>query len=112
MSTLLVNGMARKATIGTEKKTARLAGLFFLLMVVFGLSAELFFRQRVFVAGDAAATAGNILSNDFLYRIGIVNDILMSLFYLFTALALHMLLVSVNKFQAQMMVLFAAAGSV
>lgn len=95
-----------------NKKTARVAGLFFLLMVVFGLFAEIFFRQKVFVANDAAATASNIVSNLFLYRSGVVSDIFMSLFYLFTALALYRLLVSVNKNQAQMMVLFAAAGCV
>jgi hypothetical protein len=95
-----------------NKKTARLAGLLFLLMVVTGLFAEIFFRQKLFVANDAAATAGNILSNVFLYRAGILSDILMSLFYLLTALALYRLLVSVNKHLAQTMVLFAAAGSV
>lgn len=95
-----------------NKKAARLAGLFFLLMVVFGLFAEIFFRQKVFVANDAAATAGNILANVFLYRVGIVSDIIMSLCYLFTALALYRLLVSVNKNLAQMMVLFASAGCV
>lgn len=95
-----------------NKKTARLAGLFFLLMVVFGLFAEIFFRQDVFVADDATVTAANIFSSVFLYRIGIVSDIFMSLCYLFTALALYRLLVSVNKNLAQMMVLFAAAGCV
>jgi hypothetical protein len=95
-----------------NKKTARLAGLFFLLMVVFGLFAEIFFREKLFVPTDVAMTASNILSNGFLYRIGIVSDILMSLSYLFTALALYKLLASVNKNMAALMVIFAAAGSV
>ena len=95
-----------------NKKTAKLAGIFFLLMVAFGLFAEVFFRQGIFIPGNAVVTAGNILANELLYRIGIVSDILMALCYLFTALALYRLLVSVNKNLAQMMVLFAAAGSV
>jgi len=95
-----------------NRTTARLAGLFFLLMVVFGLFAEIFFRQKLFVVNDAAATARNILSNVFLFRVGIVSDILMSLSYLFTALALYKLLVSVNQQLASLMVLFAAAGCV
>lgn len=94
------------------KGIARLAGIFFLLMVAFGLFAELFFRQGIFIPGDAVVTAGNILANGLLYRFGILSDILMSLCYLFTAIALYRLLVSVNKNLAQMMVLFAAAGSV
>lgn len=95
-----------------NKKTARVAGLFFLLMVVFGLSAELFFRQKLFVTNDVATTASNILSNQFLYRAGIASDIIMSLSYLFTALVLYKLLVSVNKNLASMMVVLAAAGSI
>ncbi|MFA5385790.1 MAG: DUF4386 domain-containing protein [Eubacteriales bacterium] len=95
-----------------NKKTARLAGLFFLLMVVFGLFAEIFFREKLFVPADVAITASNILSNVFLYRVGIVSDILMSVCYLFTALVLYKLLASVNKNMAALMVIFAAAGSV
>lgn len=94
-----------------NKKTARFAGLLFLLMVVSGLFAEIFFRQKLFT-NDMAATADNILHNDFLYRAGILSDIIMSLSYLFTALVLYKLLVSVNRNMAALMVLFAAAGCV
>ncbi len=95
-----------------NKKTARLAGLCFLLMVVFGLAAELFFRQKLFVPNDLSATINNIMANVPLYRFGIVSDILMALFYLLTAIMLHKLLASVNKGLAATMVIFAAAGSV
>jgi hypothetical protein len=98
--------------INSNKKTARLAGLFFLLMVAFGLFAEIFFREKIFVSKNIVATASNILSNVFLYRIGIVSDILMSLSYLLTALILYKLLSSVNKNMAAAMVIFATAGSV
>ena len=80
-----------------NKKTARTAGLFFLLMVVFGLFAELFFRQKLFDPKDAATTADNILANVFLFRFGIASDIVMSLSYLFTAFVLYKLLAPVNK---------------
>ena len=79
------------------KKTARIAGLFFLSMVIFGLFSEIFVRQKLIVTGDAVATASNILSNIFLYRLAIASDILMSLSYLFTALALYCLLESDRK---------------
>lgn len=98
--------------MNTNKKTARLAGLLFLMMVVFGLLAEIFFRQKLFVADDVALTAKNILSNAFLYRAGIISDILMTLSYLLTALVLYKLLSSVNKNLASAMVVLAAAGSV
>jgi hypothetical protein len=95
----------------TSKKTARVAGLLFLLMVLTGLFAELFFRQKL-VAGDAATTAQNVLNNAMLLRAGVLSDIVMALSYLFTALALYRLLRDVDRDLASMMVLFAAAGSV
>ena len=94
-----------------NKRTARVAGLLYLLMAVFGLIAEIFFRQKLFVA-DMEVTANNILSNTFLYRIGITSDILMALVYLLTALALYKLLSPVDKNMAGAMVVFTTAGSV
>ena len=94
-----------------NKKTARIAGLLFLLMVLSGLFAELFFRQRIFT-DDAAGTTARILANPLLYRAGILSDIIMSLSYLLTAMALYRLLSKVDEGQAKAMVLFAAAGCV
>ena len=99
-------------TSNINKRTARTAGLLYLLMVVFGLIAEIFFRQKLFVAADIAATANNILSNTFLYRIGITSDIIMALIYLLTALVLYKLLSPINKNMAAAMVVFTTAGSV
>lgn len=93
------------------KKTARIAGLMFLLMVASGLFAELFFRQKLFAA-DAAETTKRILENTPLYRAGILSDIVMSLAYLLTALVLYQLLRTVDENKARLMVLFAAAGCV
>jgi len=93
------------------KKTARIAGLMFLLMVASGLFAELFFRQKLFTA-DAAETTKRILENTLLYRAGILSDIVMSLSYLLTALMLYQLLRTVDENKARLMVLFAAAGCV
>jgi len=92
------------------KKSARTAGLLFLLMVVSGLFAELLFRQKVLTT-DATTTAANLLENLFLARAGIVGDIVMALSYLFTAIALYRLLSTVGEGLAKLMVLFAAMGS-
>lgn len=97
--------------MGTMKKHARVAGLLFLLMVVTGLFAELFFRQKL-VTADAATTAKNILNNAPLLRAGVLSDIVMALSYLFTVLALDRLLRPVDRDLSMRMVLFAAAGSI
>jgi hypothetical protein len=101
-----------KEKMSANKKTARIAGVLFLMMVVFGIVAEIFFRQKLFVPSDIATTANNILANEFLFRAGIISDMLMSLSYLLTALVLYSLLSSVNKNMAAAMVVFATAGSI
>ena len=95
-----------------NQKTTRIAGLFFLGMVLTGLFSEIFVRQKLIVQGDIATTATNILSHPLLYRFGITSDIFMSLFYLFTALALYCLLEFVSKKLASVMVVFASLGCV
>jgi hypothetical protein len=95
-----------------NKKTARIAGLLYLLMAAFGLAAEVSFRQKIFASNDITVTANNILSNILLYRAGITSDTLMALCYLLTAMALYKLLCSVDKNLAAVMVIFATAGSV
>jgi hypothetical protein len=101
-----------KEKLSSNKKTARIAGILFLMMVVFGIVAEIFFRQKLFVPSDIATTANNILTNELLFRAGIISDMLMSLSYLLTALVLYRLLSSVNKNMAAAMVVFATAGSI
>lgn len=93
-------------------RNARISGVLFLLMILFGLAAEVLFRQKLFVVDDNAATANNILSNITICRLGITSDIFMTLFYLFTALALFRLLSQVNKELVKLMIVFAALGCV
>jgi predicted secreted protein len=95
-----------------QNRTARVAGVCFLLMVLFGCGAELFFRQRLFVPGDAATTAASIAANGFVVRAGILSDLLMALFYMLTALVLYRLFADMDKHLSALMVVFAVAGSV
>jgi hypothetical protein len=67
---------------------ARVAGVLYLVIIAGGLFAEAFVRDRLIVAGDAAATARNILDHALLYRLGFA----VHLFYLACALALAVIL--------------------
>jgi len=93
-----------------DKKTARLAGLLWLLMFVFGPVAQII-RDRLFVAGDMGATAQNIMANEFLFRMGFVSDLIMMTIYVLLPLALYKLLSGVNKNQAVVMVIFVILGT-
>ena len=93
------------------KKTARLAGLLWLLMIVFGLFAQVGVRESLIVAGNAAATASNITANTLLFRLGFVSDLVMMVFYLLTPLVFYKLFAAVNKALASMTVIFGLMGT-
>lgn len=107
-----ISNEKKEKKMNSNKKTARIAGILFLLMVIFGVAAELFFRQKIFTSTDVVVISENITSNILLYRLGIVSDLIMTVFFLLTALALYKLLSNVNKHMAAAMVVFATAGTV
>ncbi len=91
--------------MGTNKKTARLAGFLWLLMFIFGPIAQIV-RSRIFVMGDMDATANNILTNEFLFRLGFVSDLIMMVIFLLLPLVLYKLLHTVDKNLSILMVIF------
>jgi hypothetical protein len=54
--------------MASPKRLARIAGLLYLLVGIFGGFAEGYVDPKMYVAGDAAATAGNVLANIRLLR--------------------------------------------
>jgi len=90
--------------IFTLKKTARLAGLLYLIWVITGIYGIFFISQKIIVQGDAVATAQNMLSNEFLFRIGMINDIISNIIWVFISLVLYRLFKQVNERQAKLMV--------
>ncbi|MDP1764086.1 MAG: DUF4386 domain-containing protein [Sediminibacterium sp.] len=91
-------------TIDSLKKTARLAGLLYLIWVITGIYAIFYISPQIIVQGDAVTTAKNMLSNEFLFRTGIINDIISNTIWVFLALALYRLFKQVNERQAKLLV--------
>ena len=89
----------------SQQKSARVAGLLYLLLIVFGITAELI-RQSFIVPGDAATTVNNIMVSESLFRIGFMSDLIMIMCFLLLPLALYVLLKPVNKNLASLMVIF------
>jgi hypothetical protein len=83
--------------MNSGKKIARLAGLLFLLSAVTGGFGLVYVRTNVIVSGDAAATAGNILASEFLFRAAIVSNLFSQLFMFFFGLTVYHLFKEVNK---------------
>jgi hypothetical protein len=77
-------------------RTARIAGLFYLIFISTFALADLL-RSQFIVTGDAAATAQNISSNELLVRLSFLTELASALFFVLAAWALYVLLKSVNK---------------
>lgn len=89
----------------SPKRQARIAGVFYLLVALFGGFAEGYVDPQLYVAGDAAATVAKLLANPGLVRMGVVAHLVNGVFYLFTALALYALLRPVHRSMARAMLL-------
>jgi hypothetical protein len=76
---------------------ARITGVLYLVIIVFGLFSEVVVRGSLVVRGDAAATAGNILSSEWLFRIGFASDLVIFLCDVAVAMMLYVLLRSVSR---------------
>lgn len=72
----------------TQRRTARLAGAFYLVMALTGPVAILLVPSRVVVAGDAAATAAQVLEHAGLVRAGVLAGLVCQVAFVLTALAL------------------------
>ena len=87
------------------KKTARLAGLLYLIWVITGIYGLIYVPSQTIVRGDAVATANKILANEFLFRTGIINDIISITIGIFLVLVLYRLFKQVNGHKAKLMVI-------
>ncbi|MEW7278617.1 DUF4386 domain-containing protein [Aquimarina sp. 2201CG1-2-11] len=87
------------------KKNARIAGLFFLIVVCCGMFAEMFVRQKLIIYNTPETTWDNILSSKMLFSLGAISDLLMSTAYFLFVMMLYPLLKQIHKNYARIMVL-------
>jgi hypothetical protein len=93
------------ASRSADVRLARRAGLLYLVMAVFGGFAHAV-RLRVYVPGDAATTAANLVANASLVRLSFVADLVQALVWLCLALVLHRLFAHAGKYLARALVIF------
>ena len=103
--------MTTQETMNSPKRLARVAGLLYLLVGIFGGLAVGYVTPKVYAAGDAAATAGNLLANAGLVLFGVMADLLQATVFIFLALALYALLKDVNRNAARAMVFLVAIAT-
>jgi hypothetical protein len=97
--------------MNSTKRLARIAGILYLLVGISGGFAEGFVEPKMYVAGNAAATAGNVVANSGLVRLGVVADLFDATVFVLLALTLYILLKHVQKSAARAMVVLVALAA-
>ena len=88
------------------RKTARFAGILFLLWITTGFYDMLFVSPKIFVSDNPVATTQNILSHELLFRAGIFSGLITSTIWILLALVFYHLFKFVNERQAKLLVAF------
>jgi Domain of unknown function (DUF4386) len=92
------------------KNPGRFAGLLYVVASIPGFFALAYVPSKLFVPGNATATANNIAAHETLFRLGIAADLIGQALFIFVALALYHLLKRVNEGHAlSMLILILAA---
>ncbi|USQ75647.1 DUF4386 domain-containing protein [Ornithinimicrobium cryptoxanthini] len=89
----------------SQKRLARTAGLYYLVVAVLGAFAHVV-RALVYVPGDAAASAENIVAKASLVNYSFVADLVQATFLVFVVMTLYRLLHHAGKNVARAMVIF------
>lgn len=97
--------------MNSPKRLARIAGVLYLLVAIFGGFAAGYVAPKMYVPGDAAATAGNVVANAGLVRLGVVSDLVNQAVFVFLALTLYNLLQHVHRSAARAMVVLVALAA-
>ncbi|MGA8508066.1 MAG: DUF4386 domain-containing protein [Candidatus Sulfotelmatobacter sp.] len=84
----------------------RVAGLWYLLLVILGPLRLIYIPNKLFVPGNAAATVHNIAAHELLFRIGIAADLAGAVVLIFLTLAFYRLFAGVDRNLAVRVVIF------
>jgi hypothetical protein len=88
----------------TLSRNARVAGLLYLTLMTAPLRL-VYIPGKLFVSGNAAATASNIAGHQTLFRLGILSDLFTAVMAIFLTLALYRLFKGVDQTLAAIMVI-------
>src|SRR5229473_2296933 len=88
------------------RNPGRIAGLWYLLLCLIGPLRLMYIPGKLFVHGNATATASNIAAHQWLFRLGIVGDLACALILIFLTLAFYRLFKGVDQYLAILVVIF------
>ena len=94
------------------KKNARIAGVWYFIVLLIAPIGLIYVPGKVYVRGNATATADNLRAYESLLRIGISSELVHEVLWVFVVLALYRLFKPVNESHARLMLILGALLSV
>ena len=91
----------------SQQKSAILLRFLYTFWAIIGAFSLIYIPSKLIVFGDAGTTAKNIITNELLFRVGIVGCLITQLLFIIVALLLYKLFEKVNRNQSILMVVFA-----
>jgi len=90
----------------STRNPGRVAGLWYLLLCVIAPLRLMYIPGKLFVHGNTAATVDNIATHQWLFRFGILGDLLCAVILIFLVLAFYRLFKDVDQNLAVLVVIF------
>ncbi len=91
--------------MNSTRNPGRVAGLWYLLLCVLGPLRLMYIPGKLFVHGNATATVSNIAAHEWLFRFGIVSDLLCGVILIFLTLAFFRLFREVDQYLAVLVII-------
>lgn len=91
--------------MNSTSNPGRVAGLWYLLLVIIGPLRLIYIPNKLFVHGNASATAQNIAAHERLFRFGIAADLIGAVVVVMLALAFYRLFKQVDSRLAMMVLI-------
>jgi len=91
----------------STKKTARIAGFLYLIVVLIGIFSLAYVPKTLFILDNATLTFNNIVSSDLLFRAGIFSSVICYVAFIFLPFVLYQLLKPVSELHPKIMTILA-----
>src|SRR5205085_6280312 len=97
---------SKEGNMSLTRNPGRVAGLWYLLIVLLGPLRLMYIPSKLFVTGNAAATVNNISAHQSLFRSGIVSSMAGALILVLVTLAFYRMFAGVDRNLAVLVVIF------
>ena len=105
-------GSTRGASLVVLRKTARIAGMWYLALAIAGILGFLLIRPQIYVAGDPATTLANLVDRAALARTGVVLELALVVTQAIAAVWFYKLFRSINEPAAWALAVFGMVNAV